>query len=135
MGSGLWTSSQLDWMRERRFDVVFKCFSWWMSAPNPPEFLDTLDRRKDRAKKPLSIKAGNDAQASAKLNPKRPLKFWQPSDGEPSSKTARRKQTKKDKSVSAFEASLARAILAKHQTGSLTLVILNTVKAAQALYR
>ena len=32
MGSGLWTSAQLDWMRQDRFKTLRPTISWWMSA-------------------------------------------------------------------------------------------------------
>ncbi len=32
MGPGLWTSGQLDWMRQHRFGVSRPCFTWWMVA-------------------------------------------------------------------------------------------------------
>ena len=46
MGPGLWTSGQLDWMRNQRFGVMKPCVTWWMSATNSPDFLETPDRKK-----------------------------------------------------------------------------------------
>src|SRR5580692_3348735 len=44
MGPGLWTSGQLDWMRQDRFGTAMPSWTWWMSATNSDGFLNTPDR-------------------------------------------------------------------------------------------
>ena len=60
MGPGLWTSGQLDWMRNHRFGVMKPCASWWMSATTSPVFLDTPDRRKQQLAIPFVVEVGDD---------------------------------------------------------------------------
>jgi len=63
MGPGLWTSGQLDWMRNRRFGVMKACVTWWMSATNSSVFLDTPDRRKQQLTSLPIIEIGDDTKA------------------------------------------------------------------------
>ena len=44
MGPGLWTTSQLDWMRGKRFPSLRPCLTTWMSANVGTSFLSTTDR-------------------------------------------------------------------------------------------
>jgi len=44
MGPGLWTSTQLDWLRQDRFKSLRNCLTWWMSATVDESFLATKDR-------------------------------------------------------------------------------------------
>jgi CRISPR-associated endonuclease/helicase Cas3 len=44
MGPGLWTTSQLDWMRRKRFTSLKPCLTTWMSATVGTSFLSTTDR-------------------------------------------------------------------------------------------
>jgi CRISPR-associated endonuclease/helicase Cas3 len=128
MGPGLWTSGQLDWMRHHRFSVIKPCVTWWMSATNSPAFLDTPDRRNEKIVLPPVIEVGNDKKALSRLNPSRPLSFWE--DAAPESKS-------KKKGVRAvdFNAALASAIRSEHTPGTLSLIVCNSVRAAQELYR
>jgi CRISPR-associated endonuclease/helicase Cas3 len=128
MGPGLWTSGQLDWMRNHRFGVMKPCVSWWMSATNSADFLDTPDRRKQKLTQLPVVEVGEDQTALARLNPTRPLSFWK-------GPAARAKSKKKDSPAPSFDAALASAIRDEHKPGTLTLVVCNSVKAAQQLYR
>ena len=126
MGPGLWTSGQLDWMRQHRFGVLKPCFTWWMSATASPVFLDTPDRRKDDATAMPVVEIGDDPAALSRLNPTRELTFW---------KDTALKAKKKGAPPTTFSGSLATAIRAEHRDGTLSLVVCNSVKAAQELYR
>ncbi len=128
MGPGLWTSGQLDWMRNQRFSTLKPCVTWWMSATNSPEFLDTLDRRKEAAPRPLLIDVGEDKSALSRLNPTRPLSFWKDAAAKP-------KPKKKGSPAVSLSGALALAIHNEHAPGTLSLVVCNSVRAAQELYR
>lgn len=128
MGPGLWTSGQLDWMRNHRFGVSKPCFTWWMSATSSPVFLETLDRQKDKVAAAPMIKVGEDKAALSRLNPTRPLSFWKDTAPKPKAK-------KKRAPAASFSDSLATSIRNGHQQGTLSLVVCNSVKAAQELYR
>jgi CRISPR-associated endonuclease/helicase Cas3 len=127
MGPGLWTSGQLDWMRNHRFSVMKPCVTWWMSATNSPVFLDTPDRRKQQLATPPVIDAGEDPAALSRLNPTRPLTFWRGS-------VATNRARKNGPPVSQFGDMLAGQVRAEHIPGTLSLVICNSVKTAQRLY-
>src|SRR5215469_2744373 len=47
MGPGLWTTSQLDWMRRKRFPGLRPCRTTWMSATMGQGFLATADRKRE----------------------------------------------------------------------------------------
>lgn len=128
MGPGLWTSGQLDWMRNRRFGVMKTCVTWWMSATNSSVFLDTPDRRKQKLTSLLIIEVGDDAKALVRLNPTRPLSYWK-------GPAATAKAKKQGPPAPTFEEALASAIREEHTPGTLSLIVCNSVKAAQRLYR
>jgi CRISPR-associated endonuclease/helicase Cas3 len=54
MGPGLWTTSQLDWMRRKRFPPLKPCLTTWMSATVGTSFLITTDRTRDGLGEPSS---------------------------------------------------------------------------------
>lgn len=128
MGPGLWTSGQLDWMRQHRFGVMKPCVTWWMSATNSPVFLDTPDRRKEKVALPPVIEIDDDKKVLPRLNPTRPLSFWK--DAAPKTKAKR-----KGVPAASFGNTLASAIRGDHAAGTLSLVVCNSVRAAQELYR
>lgn len=128
MGPGLWTSGQLDWMRNHRFSILKPCVTWWMSATNSPVFLDTPDRRKETVPLPPVIEVGEDKNTLSRLNPTRPISFWK--DDAPKPKTK-----KKGGPAVSFSDTLASAIRSEHASGTLSLVVCNSVRAAQELYR
>lgn len=128
MGPGLWTSGQLDWMRNQRFGVMKPCVTWWMSATNSPVFLETADRKKYPLKLPPPVEVGDDSKAFSRLNPTRPLSFWKGPD-------TKIKPKKNGQPALTFEDALAKAIRAVHTPGTLSLVVCNSVRAAQKLYR
>jgi CRISPR-associated endonuclease/helicase Cas3 len=128
MGPGLWTSGQLDWMRHHRFSVIKPCVTWWMSATNSPAFLDTPDRRNEKIVLPPVIEVCDDKNALSRLNPSRPLSFWK--DAAPQSKSKKKSAAAVD-----FSGALASAIRSEHTPGTLSLIVCNSVRAAQELYR
>ncbi len=128
MGPGLWTSGQLDWMRNHRFGVLKPCVTWWMSATNSPVFLETPDRRKQELDTPAALEVGNDPNALARLNPTRPLSFWRGPE-------AKAKAKKKNPTAPEYDVALSAAIREEHSPGTLSLVVCNSVKAAQQLFR
>jgi CRISPR-associated endonuclease/helicase Cas3 len=69
MGPGLWTSGQLDWMRNHRFSILKPCVTWWMSATNSPVFLDTPDRRKEAIPLPPVIESRRGQERAFKAQP------------------------------------------------------------------
>ncbi|MDR1281288.1 MAG: hypothetical protein LBK99_10770 [Opitutaceae bacterium] len=126
MGAGLWTSSQLDWLRHDRFATQRKCATWWLSATLGMEFLKTKDRVDAGAglPAPVKIEISNAEESTLPvLQAVRPVASWTP----PKKKNAKER--------SAFLDALAAAIRADHAANSLTLVVCNSVKAAQELHR
>ena len=130
MGSGLWTSAQLDWMRTDRFRSLKPCFTWWMSATMRPTFLDTPDRRKAELPAPRRVLLGECDQTHEILQAHRPCGLWNPSA---STRTMRKKKPTSDK-LSAFAQTLAEAVIDEHREASLSLVVCNTVSVAQKVY-
>lgn len=147
MGPGLWTTSQLDWMRRKRFKSLKPCATTWMSATMGTSFLSTTDRKRDAIAEPsneqveferkLKSALARDAGLDWWRAAKRPLAWWPP---EAAAEPTIRRGTKRGaaKSVAATEVTpeaIAASVHAKHVPGTLTLVICNTVEMAQALFR
>lgn len=99
-----------------------------MSATNSPVFLDTPDRRKEAVPLPSVIEIGEDKKALSRLNPTRPLSFWKDVGPKPKTK-------KKGGPAVNFSETLASAIRSEHAAGTLSLVVCNSVRASQVLYR
>ena len=123
MGPGVWTSAQLDWMRNDRFKSLKPCVTWWMSATIHPKFLDTLDRKNANLPRPSRICLEECDQTHEILQACRPCKLRR-----------RRKKPAEDK-LPAFAQALAEAVTREHQEGSLSLVVCNTVSLAQCVYK
>ncbi len=132
MGPGVWTSAQLDWMRNDRFKSLKPCVTWWMSATIRPEFLDTLDRRmSEKLPEPLLVSLQELDRTHEILQARRPCKLWKPppppaGDVETTLPEA--------KPLAFFARALAEAVASEHQEGSLSLVVCNTVSLAQRVY-
>jgi CRISPR-associated endonuclease/helicase Cas3 len=129
MGAGLWTSAQLDWLRQDRFASQRKCATWWLSATLGESFLETLDRVAATTNKllpplatPINIPQ-EEAEELEILKARRPVEFWSPSE------------VAAHRNYDATLAELAGAVRAAHTPHSLSLVVCNTVRAAQALYK
>ncbi len=129
MGPGLWTSAQLDWMRNDRFRSLKPCATWWMSATIRSGFLETLDRRKAELRKPTCVGLDGRDRTHELLRARRPCKLWKPG---PTRRTRTREPIGDNRS--AFALALAEAVAGEHQEASLSLVVCNTVPVAQQVY-
>jgi len=135
MGPGLWTSGQLDWMRQERFGVTLPCWTWWMSATNSDGFLVTPDRRP-----PLPSRFPFDVEEMPQQlrDAHRPCGFWTVPASVPSKKGGASRATKSSRATAnvedQFSAALATAVIDNHQPGTLSLVVCNTVATAQKLH-
>ena len=129
MGPGLWTSAQLDWMRNDRFRSLKPCVTWWMSATIRSGFLETLDRRKAKLHKPTCVGLDGRDRTHEVLQARRPCKLWKPG---PTRRTRTRERAGNNRS--AFAPALAEAVAGEHQDASLSLVVCNTVPVAQQVY-
>ena len=88
MGPGLWTTSQLDWMRRKRFPSLKSCLTTWMSATVGTSFLSTTDRTRDGLGEPSSEQVEFDSTLRTALEDdsalawwraaQRPIEWWQP---------------------------------------------------------
>ena len=130
MGPGLWTSAQLDWMRNDRFPVLKPCLTWWMSATIRPKFLETLDRRNANLSAPTLVRLEERDQAHEVLRARRPCKLWKPD----SKRNADVQKKLPRERLPAFARALAEAVIDEHQEASLSLVVCNTVSVAQRVY-
>jgi len=114
MGPGLWTTAQLDWMRRKRFTSLKPCLTTWMSATMGASFLATSDRKKDgchnAAAPDLSF---NDPALDARRNATRPIQWAQTNDPN----------------------AIAGLVCCKHQDGTLSLVVCNTVETACEVFQ
>ncbi len=131
MGPGLWTSGQLDWMRQKRFASMLPCWTWWMSATNSDGFLTTPDRGELR---PRRFPFDQNEMPSLLRDAQRPCAFWggpiaQPKSGR-TAKSANTRTIPDDQ----FAANLAVAMIQNHQPGTLSLIVCNTVKTAQRVH-
>lgn len=114
IGSGLWTTAQLDWMREKRFESLKPCLTTWVSATMGTSFLATTDRKTggcDAAPAPnLNF---NDQALDARRKAVRPVEWADAGDRQ----------------------ALADRVFQNHQAGTLTLVVCNTVETAREIYQ
>jgi CRISPR-associated endonuclease/helicase Cas3 len=128
MGAGTATSAQMEAFRRRcgwRHEPAAR--SLWISATLEPEWLATVDfRREIPEPNTLRWDDGNPSEPpglSARLD---------------AGKTVRRAETvltaAHEKAPDAYARALAAEVLRTHRSGMTTLVILNTVRRAQALY-
>jgi len=146
MGPGLWTTSQLDWMRRKRFESLKPCPTTWMSATVGTSFLSTTDRVRDALAEPSNeqiafedkLKAALDGDAGLKWwrAAKRPLAWWQPEAGaQPTTGGGKRRGAARSAAATAVTPNaIAASVKAKHVAGTLSLVICNTVEMARAAF-
>ncbi len=124
MGAGLWTSAQLDWMRQRRFKSLRDCKTTWMSATVGMDFLATVDRKKDGLHKARVFESRLDQdpnpELQTRLKAKRTVEWFGGAKGE---------RAKPLHEQIAFRAER------EHTPGTLSLVVCNTVRAAQAIFK
>jgi CRISPR-associated endonuclease/helicase Cas3 len=124
MGPGLWTTAQLDWMRRHRFPGVKPCRTTWMSATLGGQFLQTTDRKRDGcdAVEPFDAGLESDSNEAFKLLRAawRRTTLHQPATG------ARAKPRAEQ---------IASEAKSAHASGTLTLIVCNTVKTAQDIFQ
>lgn len=124
MGPGLWTTAQLDWMRRKRFPGLKPCRTTWMSATIGAQFLQTTDRKKDgcNAVEPFDPDLESDSNEALRLRRAafRAVELHRPATG---------------KNAKPLAEQIASEAVAAHLPGSLTLIVCNTVKTAQAIFQ
>jgi CRISPR-associated endonuclease/helicase Cas3 len=143
MGPGLWTTSQLDWMRRKRFLSLKPCLTTWMSATVGTSFLSTTDRVREALSEPsqeqvafgsnLKIALDSDNGLKWWREAKRPLAWWQPDA--PNVKTGgAKKRGARSGTATVTPDAIAASVKVKHVAGTLSLVICNTVDMARAVF-
>jgi CRISPR-associated endonuclease/helicase Cas3 len=143
MGPGLWTTSQLDWMRRKRFPSLKPCPTTWMSATVGASFLNTTDRTREGIGEPSSEQVAFEGKLKTALDgdgdllwwrtAKRPIEWWQPAGS--NAKTSGAKKRGAAKSTTATPDAISKAVVEKHVAGKLSLVICNTVDTAREVFR
>lgn len=145
LGPGLWTTSQLDWMRRKRFESLRPCPTTWMSATVGTSFLRTTDRVRDSLAEPSIEQAEFESKLKTALDEdaglewwraaKRPLAWWEPVVAAPPSANERNeRRTVKATTTTVTPYAIAASVKAKHVAGTLSLVICNTVDMARAVF-
>jgi len=139
MGPGLWTTSQLDWMRRERFRSLKPCLTTWMSATVGTSFLSTADRRRDGLGESPKEQVAFESRLAAALkndvglqwwqDARRPVEWWQPASA------GKRKKPGGVKASMVTPEAIAKAVVEKHCAGGLSLVICNTVNTAREVFR
>ncbi|MDQ2642481.1 MAG: DEAD/DEAH box helicase [Myxococcota bacterium] len=142
MGPGLWTTSQLDWMRRKRFPSLKPCLTTWMSATVGTSFLKTTDRVREALGEPSQSQVAFEAKLKTALDgdnglnwwreAKRPLAWWTPAATESAARGGRRRGAAK--SVVITSDVIAASVKASHVARTLTLVICNTVDMARDVF-
>ena len=117
MANGLPTSTQLAGLR-RKLDTFGPAHSMWMSATVRPDWLATIDHREPSSGQVLELGATDlaDAGLSKRQNARKVVTEIFPRDGRQ------------------YPREMAKLIKEKHQPGTLTLAIVNTVNRAQEIY-
>lgn len=146
MGPGLWTTSQLDWMRRKRFESLKPCPTTWMSATVGQSFLGTTDRVRDALAEPSNEQIAFEGKLKTALNgdaglkwwraAKRPLAWWHPeAAAQPTTSGGKKRGAAKSAAATAATPNaIAASVKAKHVAGTLSLVICNTVDMARAVF-
>ena len=144
MGPGLWTTSQLDWMRRKRFPSLKPCLTTWMSATVGTSFLSTTDRAREGLGEPSAEQAKferklkdaieNDGDLSWWHKAKRPVQWWRSEKFTRSAK-AKKADAAKSSGGAVTPDAIARAVGKEHEAGTLSLVICNTVDMAREVFR
>jgi CRISPR-associated endonuclease/helicase Cas3 len=113
LGPGLWTTAQLDWMRRKRFASIKPCLTTWMSATMGTSFLSTTDRKTD----------GCDTAPDPNLN-----------FNDPALDLRRKAIRQVQWAQSNDPKEIAGLVNCNHQTGTLSLVVCNTVETAREIF-
>ncbi len=124
MGPGLWTTAQLDWMRRKRFACVKPCRTTWMSATVGSGFLATTDRKKDGIDNLFpfdpQLDADSKPEAQWRRTAMRPVEWFTSGQRKPGLP---------------LHEQIAEDVNRKHQRGTLSLVVCNTVKMARDVFQ
>lgn len=146
MGPGLWTTSQLDWMRRKRFPSLKPCLTTWMSATAGTSFLHTTDRVRDALAEPSNEQLAFDEKLETALDgdaglewwraAKRPLAWWQHEAAAQSTSGGRNKRSTATSAAATAVTpdAIAASVKAQHVAGTLSLVLCNTVDMARAVF-
>lgn len=144
MGPGLWTTSQLDWMRSRRFPSLKGCVTTWMSATVGASFLRTVDRVREGLGEPSAEQTAFEKALNAALEnapelswwraAKRPIEWWKREKGTARGKARRTGSTQTSEGASTANA-IACAVADEHEPSTLSLVVCNTVDMARQVFR
>lgn len=127
MGSGLWTSAQLDWMRRDRFGSFRPVVTWWMSASLGSSFLQTQDRVNSGLSLPEPLHLSKQEEGVLPvLQAVRPVAIY-------SEKSTTKSKAGQVNKVEAFFVGLGTSILKDHVPGTLSLIVCNKVHHAQKL--
>lgn len=114
MGPGLWTTAQLDWMRRKRFASLRPCLTTWMSATMGTSFLSTTDRKMDVCDTAPDPNLNfNDPALDARRKAVRTVKWADTGDPQ----------------------TIAKRVSDRHQAGTLSLVVCNTVETAREIFQ
>ncbi len=145
MGPGLWTTSQLDWMRRKRFPSLKPCLTTWMSATVGTSFLSTTDRKRENLGEPSSEQRAFEVKLETALDDDQGLSWWRsakrPVEWWKTERPANAGGAKKSKSAKSPTEGpvtadiLAAAVVLKHKAGTLSLAICNTVDVARDVFR
>lgn len=123
MGPGLWTTSQLDWMRKKRFPSLKPCLTTWMSATVGTSFLSTTDRAREGLGDSSTGQAAFEGELDAALGADPGLSWW------------RGAKRPVDWTNNNTADAIAQAVVKEHQAGTLSVVICNTVDMARDVFR
>lgn len=144
MGPGLWTTSQLDWMRRKRFPSLKPCLTTWMSATVGTSFLSTTDRTRESLggaspeqiafEGKLASALKDDQSLQWWRDAQRPIEWWEPTASDKKTTGAKKRGAAKSGAITSEEA-IAKAVMEKHAAGTLSLVICNTVDRARDVFR
>lgn len=126
MGVGLETSAQLQGLRAT-FSCIQPCSTWWMSATVAPERLKTPDFKSEQQNPSLLTLDSTDRSephALGRINAKKTIRF-----------SDLRLSDTKTADLSDYAASVTAQVTQTHESGSLTVVILNRVDRAQEVFK
>jgi CRISPR-associated endonuclease/helicase Cas3 len=122
MAAGVSTSAQLAGLREKLSTFGPSCRSVWMSATLEKQWLDTVDFR-DRLSALTTLRMDDEELTTGELGKRMTAK-----------KILKRVNVDKDASDKKYGEAVAKAVLAGHEAGSRTLIVMNTVNRAQVVF-
>lgn len=143
MGPGLWTTSQLDWMRRKRFPSLKPCLTTWMSATVGTSFLSTTDRTHEGLGGPSSDQVAFESRLKVALDEdpglswwraaRRPVEWWKPAGANATTRGSMKRGAARSATITPD--AISKAVVENHVPGHLSLVICNTVDMAREVFR